>query len=91
MAAGRGRSFGLGKFRNQGFGGKKEPGDRGRVLECSAGHLGRVDDAGLEKVLEDAAKSVVSVVLLLGSEDLGHNDGAFFAGIGGDLPQRLLK
>src|ERR1035441_717239 len=48
VAAGWGRSLGFGKLDNHGFGGEKETGDRGCVLECRAGHLGRVDDAGLD-------------------------------------------
>ncbi len=91
VAAGRGRNLGLGKLDNQGFSGEKETSNRGCVLECRTGHLGRVDDACLDKVLEDTGKGVVSVVLLFGCEDLGCDDSAFFAGIGDDLPQRLFE
>ena len=45
VAAGRCRRLRLWELDNQGFGGKEEAGDRGCVLECRAGHLGRVDDA----------------------------------------------
>ena len=91
VAAGRSSSLALGKLHNEGFSGEKQTGDRGCVLQCRAGYLGRVDDASLDKVLEDAGKGVVSEVLLLGCEDLGYDDSAFFAGIGDDLPQRLFE
>ena len=89
VAAGRGRSLGLGKLDNQGLSGEKETGDRGCVLQCCASHLSRVDDAGLDKVLEDAGKGVVSVVLLLGCEDLGYDDSAFHGSLKADARQTV--
>jgi hypothetical protein len=43
--------LGLGDLRGHGFGRQHEAGDRGCVLQSSAGYLGRVDDAGLDQVL----------------------------------------
>ena len=40
------------------LGREQEPGDRRRVLQRGAGHLGRVDDAGLDQVLELAGEGV---------------------------------
>src|SRR5580692_2220768 len=53
VGAGGSRNLGLRELNHHGFSGEKETGDRGCVLECRAGHLGRVDDAGLNQVLED--------------------------------------
>ena len=44
VAAGWGRSLGLGEFHYKGFSGEKETGNRGRILQCRARYLGRVDD-----------------------------------------------
>ena len=54
VAAGRDAAFCSGISTTSGFSGEKQTGDRGCVLQCRAGHLGRVDDAGLDQVLEDA-------------------------------------
>ena len=54
-------------------------------------YLGRVDNAGLDQILEDAGKGVISVVLILGFENLGRDHSALFAGIGDDLTQWLFE
>jgi hypothetical protein len=50
-AAGR-SSLGLGNLDNQCFGGEQQSRDRGCVLQRRAGHLGGIDDAGLDQVFE---------------------------------------
>src|ERR1035437_5917667 len=89
-AAGRSR-LRLRNLDNQGFGGEQKSRNRGCVLQGRAGDLGGVDDAGLHQALEDARKSVVAKMLVLGLKNLGHHNRALFAGIGDDLAQRLFE
>src|SRR6185437_4701276 len=91
VTSGQRRSLGLGKFHHHGFSGEQETGDRSCVLQCRSGHLGRVDDAGLHQILVDACFGVVSEVKVLGREYLGGHHRTLFAGIGGDLAQRLFE
>src|ERR1700744_3577836 len=65
VAACRRSSLRLRQFDNQSFGRQKQSGNRSRILQSSAGHLGWVDDAGLHQVLELARGSVVAEVLFL--------------------------
>src|SRR5580658_4492576 len=81
----------LRNFDYEGFGGEQETGNRGRVLQRRAGHLGGIDDAGLDQVFEVARSGVVAVVLVLGFKNLGYDNCAFFAGIGDDLTERLFE
>src|ERR1035437_6436824 len=91
VRAGGSRSIALGELNHQSFSGEKEASNRGCVLECRAGHLGRVDDAGLHKILVDAGCRVVAEVRVLRLENLGHHNSALFAGICDNLAQRLFE
>src|SRR6516165_3664440 len=71
-AAGRGR-LGLRNFDDEGFGGQKQSGNRSSVLQGGAGHLGWVDHAGLDQVLECTGRGVVAEVLILVLEHLGND------------------
>jgi hypothetical protein len=72
------------------FGGDQERGDRGRILECNAYDLGRVNDAG---------RNHVDIFFLLGVKaeiarllyDLSDHDRALNAGILRDLTDRRFK
>src|SRR5262249_36510708 len=55
-----------------------------------AGHLGRVNDAGLDQVFELAGLRVVAEVHVLRVADATDDDRAFFAGVADDLAQRLF-
>src|SRR3546814_717235 len=72
------------------LGGEEQGCDRRCVLQRRTGDLGRVDDAGLEQVLELAGGGVEAgrALFALG---LLHHDGTFVAGVGGDEPGRGLE
>src|SRR6516225_8681599 len=70
------------------LGGDQEAGDRGRVLERAAHHLGGVDDALGDEVAVLAGLGVEAVVVLVLVEDLADHDRAVFAGVEGDLARR---
>src|SRR5690606_25062236 len=84
------RALFLGLVGDDGFGGEQETGDRGRVLQGSARDLGRVDDAGLDQVLELAGGSVEAVGTGL-TLDLLDDDGTFVAGVAGDEAGRGVQ
>src|ERR1700687_15340 len=72
------------------LGGEHHRCDRRGVLKRRASHLGRVDDTGLEHVHELVVEGVVAEARLA-LADLFDDDGAFFAGVQADLPNRLLE
>ena len=47
---------------DEAFRGEEQAGDRGGVLESAAGHLGRVNNAGLEEVYISGGGDVAAVV-----------------------------
>ena len=64
--------------------------DRRGILECRAGHLGRIYDAGIDHLyifLVERVKSYAG----LGSLYLLEHDGSVITGIDGDLANRLLQ
>src|ERR1700679_3206870 len=77
-------------LRDHGFGRQHEAGDRGCVLQGSAGYLGRVDDAGLDQVLVLVGAGVVADIGILVLQDLAYDHCTLFAGVADDLAQRLL-
>src|SRR5258708_2457785 len=78
-------------LRDQGFGGEHERRDGAGVLQSGAGHLGGIDHARLDQVFKLSGLGVVTEVDLIRIANLAHYDGAFFAGIGNNLPQRLFE
>src|SRR6218665_1653512 len=79
----------LGTLGHHRLGGEHQGGDRRRVLQRGAAHLGRVDHARGQQVLVDARGGVEAVgarALL----DLVDDDAALEAAVGDDLAQRLL-
>ena len=80
----------LGLVGDDRLGGQQQSRDRRRVLQGRTGHLGGVDDAGLEQVLEHAGGGVEADVAGL-ALDLLDDDGAFEAGVVGDEPSRGLE
>src|SRR6266436_2176530 len=76
-------------FRYHGFGGDQQRGNRSRVLDRHANHLGRVDDALGDQIAVFAGLRVEAVGILILLEDLADDDGAVFAGIDGDLAGRI--
>jgi hypothetical protein len=83
-------AFFLRQLGDEHFGGQQETGNAGGVLQGRAGHLGRVDDAGLHQVFVFARLGVVADIALLGADVL-HDRGAFVAGVGGQLTQGLFE
>src|SRR2546421_10384685 len=75
-------------FRYHGFGGDQERGNRSRVLDRHANHLGRVDDALGDQVDVFAGLRVEAVGILILLEDLADDHRAVFAGIDRDLAGR---
>src|ERR1039458_5568701 len=84
-------TLGLRNLDDKGFSGEQETCNRSCILQRGASHLGGVDDAGLDQVLEDAGSRVVAVVLVLRLKHLGNNHRTLFAGIGNDLAQGLFE
>src|SRR5260370_16036872 len=76
---------------HQGFGGQHQGGDGRGVLQCEAGDLGWVDDAGLDHIAELASFRVETEVFILRFAHAAHDHGAFVAGALGDLQRRFLK
>ena len=64
--------------------------DRSRVLQRRAGDHGRVDDPGLDQVL-DLARVDVQALALGGRADLVDDDGALEARVVRELAERLLE
>ena len=64
--------------------------DRRRVLQRRAGDHRRIDDAGLDEVL-DLARVDVQALALGGLADLVDDDRALEPGVVGELAQRLLE
>src|SRR2546421_7810888 len=76
-------------FRYHGFGGDQERGNRSRVLDRHANHLGRVDDALGDQVAVFAGLRVEAVGVLILLQDLSDDHGTVFAGIDRDLAGRI--
>src|SRR5690606_2789370 len=72
-----------------GFGGEHQAGNRGRILQGSARHLGRVQDAHLDHVAVLTGSGVVAEVVLAFA-DLGDDHVGGFARVHDDLAQRLF-
>src|SRR5215470_13754529 len=81
----------LGNLGDQGLGCEHQRGDRSRVLQRRARHLRRVDDSGLDQVLELLRFGVEAHVVALLGLDAFDDHCAFVAGVLGDLAQRLLE
>ena len=84
----RGRLLRL--VRHHSLGGEEQRRDRGRVLQRRTGHLGRVDDAGLEQVDVLTGRGVEAEARLQRAHLLDH-DAALEAGVDGDLAQRRVE
>src|SRR5712675_1038980 len=76
-------------FRYHGFGGDQKRGDRRRVLDRHANHLGRVDDALGDQVDVFAGLRVEAVGILILLKDLADDHGTVFSGIDRDLAGRI--
>ena len=80
---------------DQRLGGQDHAGDRRRVLDRRARHLGRIDDAGLDHVDVLLGEHVVAdvrvLLLLLRAADHLDHDRAILARVGGDAAQRLFQ
>src|SRR5882762_1800970 len=76
-------------LRYQGFGRQHQRCDRAGVGQCRAHHLRRIEHARLDQVFVNAGQRVVPEVVVLRVVDLADYDCTFFAGILGDLAQRL--
>ena len=67
------------------------PGDRRRILQGAAHHLGRVDDALGDQVAVGAGLGVVAPGVVGVLHDLADDDRAVLTGVAGDLPRRSLQ
>src|SRR5206468_4136365 len=88
------RSWSLFFFRDlsyKGFGGQHQRCDGACVGQGSAHDLRRIEHAGPYQVLVLAGQGVESEVGVLRIRSLAENDRALFAGVLGDLAQRLLQ
>jgi len=86
-AAGR-RLVLLGELGHDRFGGEKQAGDRSGVLQRAAGHLGRVDNAGLDEVHPFVGGDVEAFVALA-ALGLADDERAFEPGIVRELADAL--
>ena len=83
--------LGLGDLGNQRLGRQQERGDAGGILERCPHHLGRIDDAGGNKVTVDLLVGIVAVVLPLHVADTVDHHRAVDAGVGGDRFERISE
>src|SRR5215470_13527627 len=91
-AAGHGRGlFLFGNLGDQGLGREHQRGDRSRVLQRRPRDLRRVDDSGLDQVLELFRFGVEAHGVALLGLDAFDDHRAFVAGVLGDLAQRLFE
>src|ERR1700730_10303790 len=73
---------------NHRLGRDQQPGDRRRILQRGAYHLGRIDDAFLDQVAILAGLRVIAEHILLVLQDLADHDRAVLASIERDLACR---
>src|SRR6266487_3958724 len=78
------------QLRNHRLGGKEQPGNRGRVLQRGAAHLGRIEHAHFDQVTELLGLGVEAEVAFA-FRNLVHHDRRLGAGVGHDLAQRFLE
>src|SRR5579871_110302 len=78
-------------LRHQGFRGQHQGCDRAGVGQCGAHHLRGIEHARLDQVFVFVGQCVVAEVDVLRVVDLAQNHCTFFAGVLGDLAQRLLQ
>ncbi len=78
------------QFSNHALGGQHQAGDGRGVLQCGAGHLGRIEHAHFDHVAVLAGGRVVTVVTLAALHLVDH-DRRLIAGVGNDFTQRLLQ
>ena len=69
---------------DHGFDGQEETGDGGGVLQGDAGHLGWVNDTGLDQVFVDTGAGVVADVAFF-AQHFGNHNGAVLTSVAGDL------
>jgi hypothetical protein len=92
IATRHGRLVLLGSFGNTRFGGDQQASNRSRILQGSANHLGRVDNALLDHIDIFASLSVVAKVGLVLIQDFADDNRTFNARILNDLadlPKRM--
>ena len=86
------RSRGFRQVSDKALGGQDHRGDAGGVLQSGTSDLGRVDDTGLDHILDVLLLlSIKAVVGLVGRDDLVDDDAALEAGVLGDLAQRSFQ
>src|SRR6266700_8061566 len=85
----------LRQISDQGFGSQDHRGDAAGILQCRAGHLGRIDYSRLDHVLVLISEYVVAILitlmLLLSTADTLNNYRTIFTTIDDKLAQRLFK
>src|SRR5271157_1074114 len=91
MAAGRDALALFSNVSDEGFGGQHQSRDGAGVGESRAHDLRRIEHARLDQVFVVAGQRVVAEVVVLRVVNLSQHDGAFFAGVLGDLAQRLYE
>jgi hypothetical protein len=77
-------------FVNGGVGGQQQPGNGGRVPQCGARDLGRIEHARLDQVAVFGGLCVVAEITRA-FRDLRDDHARFFAGIRDDLTQRFFE
>src|SRR6266853_5146521 len=75
---------------NHRLGGEEQPGNRSRILQRRAAHLGRIEHAHFDHIAELLGLGVEAEVALA-LRDLVHHDRRLRAGVGNDLAERLLE
>src|SRR5580704_15783023 len=80
----------LWNFGNQGFGGQHQRRNRSGILQRGPHNFRRIEHARLDQIFVLTGQGVVAVVVVLRVVDFAQDDGAFFAGVLGDLTQRFL-
>src|SRR5947208_484114 len=90
-----GSSLLLRQISDQGFGSQDHRSDAGGILQCRAGHLGRVDNSRLDHVLvlisEHVVAILITLMLFLCTAHTLNNYSTVFTTIDDKLAQRLFK
>src|SRR6266571_7222245 len=75
---------------NHRLGGEEQSGNRSRVLQRGAAHLGRIEHAHLDQIAE-LLRLGIEAEVALPFRNLVHHDRRLGTGVGHDLAQRLLE
>src|ERR1700761_1856861 len=90
-ATGRSRTLRLWDVGNHRLGRQHQAGNRSRILQRSAGYLGRIDHTSRNQIFVLVGAGVVAVVRVAVVADLADDHSTFLTGVANDLAKRLFQ